>query len=83
MKIKVKLKKKEEKEVFIVTENIPLDKALKFSGCVGTGGQAKMIIQDEQVKVNGEVCLSRGKKLIEGDSFEFNNTVYIICRRQA
>ena len=61
MKITVKVKKKEEKDVFITTENIPLDKALKFSGIAGTGGQAKMLIQDGLVRVNGEVCLSRGK----------------------
>ncbi len=81
MKITVKLKKKEEKDVFIVTENIPLDKALKFSGIVGTGGQAKMLIQDGLVKVNGEACLSRGKKLKDGDSFEFENTVYNIKKK--
>lgn len=78
MKITVKVKKKEEKDVFITTENIPLDKALKFSGIAGTGGQAKMLIQDGLVKVNGEACLSRGKKLKAGDCFEFQNTVYNI-----
>lgn len=78
MKITVKVKKKEEKNVFITTENIPLDKALKFSGIVGTGGQAKMIIQDGLVRVNGEVCLSRGKKLKDNDSFEFQNVIYNI-----
>ena len=78
MKITVKVKKKEEKDVFITTENIPLDKALKFSGIAGTGGQAKMLIQDGLVKVNGEVCPSRGKKLKAGDCFEFQNTVYNI-----
>ncbi|MBE6785514.1 MAG: RNA-binding S4 domain-containing protein [Ruminococcaceae bacterium] len=76
MKITVKVKKKEEKDVFITTENIPLDKALKFSGIAGTGGQAKMLIQDGLVRVNGEVCLSRGKKLKAGDCFEFSNVIY-------
>lgn len=78
MKITVKVKKKEEKDIFITTENIPLDKALKFSGIAGTGGQAKMLIQDGLVKVNGEVCSSRGKKLKENDSFEFQNVIYNI-----
>jgi len=81
MKITVKVKKKEEKDVFITTENIPLDKALKFSGIAGTGGQAKMLIQDGLVKVNGEVCVSRGKKLVETDSFEFQNVIYNIRRK--
>ena len=76
MKITVKVKKKEEKDIFITTENIPLDKALKFSGIAGTGGQAKMLIQDGLVKVNGEICLSRGKKLKAGDCFEFENVIY-------
>ena len=81
MKITVKVKKKEEKDVFIITENIPLDKALKFSGIAGTGGQAKMLIQDGLVKVNGEVCLSRGKKLNDKDSFEFQNVIYNIIKK--
>ena len=78
MKITVKVKKKEEKDLFITTENIPLDKALKFSGIAGTGGQAKMLIKDGLVKVNSEVCLSRGKKLKENDFFEFQNVIYNI-----
>ena len=81
MKITVKVKKKEEKDIFITTENIPLDKALKFSGIAGTGGQAKMLIQDGLVKVNGEVCVSRGRKLCENDSFEFQHVIYIIRRK--
>lgn len=76
MKITVKVKKKEEKDIFITTENIPLDKVIKFSGIAGTGGQAKMLIQDGLVKVNGEICLSRGKKLKAGDCFEFENVIY-------
>ena len=78
MKITVKVKKKEEKNVFITTENIPLDKALKFSGIVGTGGQAKMLIQDGLVKVNGEVCLQRGKKLHLGETAEFDGNTLVI-----
>ena len=81
MKITVKVKKKEEKDIFITTENIPLDKALKFSGIAGTGGQAKMLIQDGLVRVNGEICLSRGKKLKENDSFEFHNVIYNVKRK--
>ena len=81
MIISVKVKKKKENDIFIVTENIPLDKALKFSGIAGTGGQAKMIIQDGLVKVNGEVCLSRGKKLKDKDNFEFENVIYNIIKK--
>lgn len=83
MKIKVKVKSVPEKKkipVVITTENIRLDAALKFSSAVSTGGQAKMIILDGLVKVNGEVCPVRGKKLYEGDTFEFDKVVYEITK---
>ena len=54
-------------EIRITTEFIRLDSFLKLTGMVDTGGQAKMMIQDGQVKVNGEVCPMRGKKLYPGD----------------
>ncbi len=80
MKIKVKIAEKKTEEVKITTENIRLDAALKLSNAVSTGGQAKWIIQDSLVKVNGEVCLSRGKKLFEGDSFEYERVIYKIVK---
>lgn len=83
MKIKVTVKKVPEKKtvpVVITTENIRLDAALKFSSAVSTGGQAKMVILDGLVRVNDEVCLSRGKKLREGDTFEFERVIYEIVR---
>ena len=66
------------KEIFIKDEFIRLDSALKFSGALGTGGQAKMVTQDGLVKVNGEVCTMRGKKLRDGDTVEFENNTFII-----
>lgn len=57
----------------IHTEFIKLDAFLKFAGCVGTGGEAKNIIQEEKVLVNGEVCTMRGKKLRDGDTVRFGN----------
>ncbi len=80
MKIKVKIAEKKTKEVKITTENIRLDAALKLSNAVSTGGQAKWIIQDSLVKVGGEVCLSRGKKLFPGDSFEYERVIYKIVK---
>lgn len=80
MKVNVKLAKREEREVKITTENIRLDAALKLSNAVSTGGQAKMVIQDELVKVNCEICTSRGKKLSEGDTFEFEKKIYKIIK---
>ena len=78
MKIKVKVAEKKRVPVKITTENIRLDSALKLSNAVSTGGQAKWIIQDNLVKVNGEICTSRGKKLLPGDSFEYERVIYEI-----
>ena len=53
--------------VTISTEFIKLD-ALKFAGLVNSGGEAKTLIQEGDVLVNGEVCTMRGKKLRPGDT---------------
>lgn len=55
----------------ITTEFIKLDALLKFAALVGTGGEAKYVIAEGLVRVNGEVCTMRGKKLHEGDIVEF------------
>lgn len=48
-------------------DTIKLDQFLKFQGVVQTGGQAKMLIQAGEVKVNGAVETRRGRKLVKGD----------------
>lgn len=55
-------------ETEIKTEFIKLDQLLKFSGLCDTGGFAKELIQQGEVKVNGEVCTMRGKKIRSGDT---------------
>lgn len=55
----------------ISTEFIKLDAFLKFAALVGTGGEAKNLIADGFVEVNGEVCTQRGKKLRPGDVISF------------
>lgn len=50
---------------------IKLGQALKAVGFVGSGVEAKMVIQDGAVLVNGEVCTQRGKKLYAGDVVSF------------
>ena len=55
-------------KILIHTEYIKLDSLLKLAGLVETGGEAKLLIQNGQVEVNGEVCTMRGKKLRAGDS---------------
>ena len=56
----------------ITTEFIKLDALLKFSGLCETGGEAKLCVEDGLVKVNGETCLQRGKKLRPGDRVELD-----------
>ena len=59
-------------------EFIKLGQAMKKAGLVGSGLDAKILIQDGQVKVNGEVDTRRGKKLYPGDTFEYDgNTVKV------
>ena len=54
--------------ILIHTDFIKLDAMLKFAGLVETDGEAKLLIQQGQVQVNGEVCTMRGKKLRGGDT---------------
>jgi ribosome-associated protein len=61
-----------EMEVIINPPFIKLEQFLKFAGAVQTGGEAKNFILDGEVKVDGEVCLMRGKKLRGGEIVEFN-----------
>ena len=76
MKIHVKVVPKVRKQLKIKTDFIRLDSALKLSSMVSTGGEAKFVIQDGLVKVNGIICLQRGKKLRNGDFFEFQKQQY-------
>lgn len=82
MKVKVKVKaapkKPEAEEIEITSEFIKLDAFLKFSGLTDTGGEAKMLIQDENIKINGEICTQRGKKLRTGDIIEGNGRRFVI-----
>ena len=55
----------------ITSEFIKLDALLKYAALVGTGGEAKMVIADGMVTVNGEVCTMRGKKIRPGDVVSF------------
>jgi len=61
------------RKIPIHTDFIRLDALLKLAGEVPTGGVAKEIIQNGEVKVNGEVCTMRGKKMRVGDTAEFDS----------
>ncbi len=56
----------------ITTEYIKLQDALKFASLVSTGGEAKIVIGEGEVSVNGEVCMQRGKKLRDGDTLRYH-----------
>ena len=58
-------------KILIHTEFIKLDALLKFAGLCETGGEAKELVQGGAVKVNGEVCTMRGRKIRPGDTVEF------------
>ncbi|MBR0353780.1 MAG: RNA-binding S4 domain-containing protein [Oscillospiraceae bacterium] len=58
--------------ITINTEFIKLDALLKYAALVGTGGEAKTVIAEGLVTVNGEVCTMRGKKIRAGDRVRFD-----------
>ena len=55
----------------ITTEYIKLQDLLKLAGLTYTGGEAKVMVQEGLVTVNGEVCTMRGRKIRPGDAVEF------------
>ena len=80
MKINVKLANKKSEEIGISTDFIRLDSLLKFASAVMTGGEAKMYITDGMVRVNGEVCTMRGKKIYPGDTVRFRGRILKIVK---
>lgn len=60
-------------------EYIRLDNLLKLSGAVMSGGEAKAEIQGGKVRLNGEICTERGKKLRRGDRVEYRTALYEVC----
>ncbi len=67
-----------EERIKIETPFIRLDALLKFAGVAETGGAAKLAIQNGEVKVNGEVCAMRGKKLYPGDRAELDGQTFLV-----
>lgn len=64
------------KEIININEEfIRLQDLLKFAGITPTGGQAKFLIQNGEIKVNGEVCTMRGKKMRNGDTAQYNDRI--------
>ena len=65
-------------KITIETEFIKLDALLKYAALVGTGGEAKHVIAEGLVKLNGEVCTQRGKKVYPGDRVDFDRSSLLI-----
>ena len=69
--------------VEITREPVELYKILKFEGLVNSGGQAKMVIADGYVMVNGEFETRKRKKIVSGDIIEFDGeTIRILLKQQ-
>ena len=66
------------KVIHIETEYIKLQDLLKFAAAVSTGGEAKILIQEGDVTVNGGVCTMRGKKIRPGDDVALRDEHYTV-----
>lgn len=65
-------------KIAVNTEFIKLEALLKFSALVSSGGEAKTVIAGGDVRVNGEVCTMRGKKVRAGDTVEFAGRTLLV-----
>jgi len=83
MKAKVKVIRREAEKIAVRTPEIRLDAFLKLANAVESGGQAKTEVQGGRVRVNGEVCLMRGKKLRAGDLVAFGGGRYQVAEGEA
>ena len=68
--------------ISIQTEYIKLQDLLKLARLVSSGGEAKIVIQDGQVSVNGEICTMRGKKLHPGDQVTYGQKTIQVAAAQ-
>lgn len=68
-------------KIYINQEYIKLDSLLKFGGIAETGGQAKLLVQDGLVLLNGEVCTQRGRKIKDGDKVQFEDKILEVLRK--
>lgn len=78
MNLKLKIAERYKEKITINTPFIKLDSLLKFAGAAETGAVAKQFVLEGKVKVNGEVCTARGKKIKNGDIVSFKNYDYEI-----
>ncbi len=69
-------------KIYINTRYIELDSLLKFAGIAYTGGEAKLIIKEGLVRVNGEICTMRKKKLYPKDIAEVDGQKFIVSEQE-
>ena len=74
----MKVKLRGVRQISITGEYIRLDSLLKFASLVSTGGEAKYLIQSGEVYVGGDLCTSRGKKIVPGDVVRYDDSVLLI-----
>ncbi len=70
------------REVEIIQEPTELYKILKFEGMVPSGGEAKLVIANGLVSVNGQLETQKRKKIMAGDIIEFNDEKIIITKQE-
>lgn len=71
------------KKIVIHSEYIKLDQFLKLAECVPTGGMAKALLQDQAIKVNGELEERRGRKLYPGDQVDVEGSGSFVVEAKA
>jgi len=81
--IKVTIKQSPPVTIEIRDGFIRLDSFLKLANAVESGGHAKQVIQDGRVRVGGEVCTQRGKKLHIGDAVRYAGHTYVVAQTNA
>ena len=65
-------------KVLINKEPVELFKLLKFEGLVSTGGEAKLVIDEGMVSVNGQIEMRKRRKMVAGDTFEFDDQQFLL-----
>ncbi len=82
MKVKVNVRLREKEDIERITINTPfikLDSFLKLVSAASTGGEAKIMIQNGEVKVDGEICTMRGKKIYPGAAVVAGGRRFIVA----
>jgi ribosome-associated protein len=69
-------------KITIRDDFIKLGQAMKLGAMVSSGVEAKFVIQDGLVKVNGEICTMRGKKIVPGDVISFNGQEAVVVNNK-